>query len=539
MESRGRHPNLSFFGFTATPKAKTLEAFGRPGSDGKPVPFHLYSMRQAIEENFILDVLQNYTTYKTYYRLLKSIEDDPKVDKRRASAALARFMSLHPHNIAQKTEVIVEHFRQKVRHKIGGKAKAMLVTSSRLHAVRYKRAFDKYIAEHGYSDVKALVAFSGTVRDPDSGGEYTEPGMNGGIPETELPARFATTEYQLLLVANKYQTGYDQPLLHTMYVDKRLDGVQAVQTLSRLNRTHPGKTDTFVLDFVNEAPDIQRAFQPYYEQTAESERADPQHLYQLQHELDAVSVYFQSEVEAFCAVFYAPKAKQTEKDHAEMYRHLNPAVDRFRALKSDDQELFRTRLIAFIQLYAFLSEVMPFRDVDLEKLYTFMRFLRLRLPVEGRDPLKLDDDVALKYYRLQKISEGGILLTPGAGTVDPPSAVGTRVAEKEPEYLSKVIDILNERFGTAFTPADELFFEQVREQARTDAEVVQRAVANPYDNFALAVRKRLLDMVVERLDKNQAIVGRYVDDEAFQDVAFTEMARRIYEDINRSDSAPR
>jgi type I restriction enzyme, R subunit len=531
MQSRGRHPNLSFFGFTATPKAKTLEVFGRPGPDGKPVPFHLYSMRQAIEEHFILDVLRTYTTYKTYYRLLKAVEDDPKVDKRRASAALARFMSLHPHNIAQKIEVIVEHFRANVRHRIGGKAKAMVVTPSRLHAVRYKHAFDRYVAEHGYTDVRALVAFSGTVRDPETGYEYTEPGMNHGISETELRNVFATAEYQLLLVANKYQTGYDQPLLHTMYVDKRLDGVQAVQTLSRLNRTHPGKTDTFVLDFVNEAADIQQAFQPYYEQTTESERADPQHLYQLQYDLDAASIYYQTEVEAFSAVFYAPKAQQTEKDHAEMYRHLNPAVDRFKALDEDARALFRKRLVAFINLYAFLCEVMPFRDAALEKLYTFGRFLRLRLPVDRDDPLALDDDVALKYYRLQKISEGQITLTGGGGPVAPPTAVGTQVTPKQEEYLSKVIDTLNERFGTSFTTADELFFEQVREQAKADAEVVQRAVANPYDNFALAVRQRLLDMVVERLDKNQVIVGRYVDDEEFRDVAFTEMARRIYEDV--------
>ena len=277
MAKRGRQPNISFFAFTATPKYKTLEVFGRPGADGKPEPFHLYSMRQAIEEGFILDVLKNYTTYKTYYRLIKSIEDDPEVDKRKAARALARFMSLHPYNIAQKTEVMVEHFRHFTLHKIGGKAKAMVTTSSRLHAVRYKQAFDKYIAEKGYKGIKTLVAFSGTVVDPDAPGvEYTEVGMNGGIREKELPERFGTDQYQVLLVAEKYQTGFDQPLLHTMYVDKRLSGIQAVQTLSRLNRINPGKEDTFVLDFVNEPEEILAAFQPYYEQTLIGERADPQ-----------------------------------------------------------------------------------------------------------------------------------------------------------------------------------------------------------------------------------------------------------------------
>ena len=266
MKRRGRQPNISFFAFTATPKYKTLEMFGRPGSDEKPEPFHLYSMRQAIEERFILDVLKNYTTYKTYYRLVKSIADDPEVDKRKAAKALTRYLSIHPHNIAQKTKIMVEHFRQFVKPKIGGRAKAMVVTPSRLHAVRYKKAFDKYINENWYADIKTLVAFSGTVVDPTFPEiEYTEVSMNNRIKEKELPEKFASDEYQILIVAEKYQTGFDQPLLHTMYVDKRLSGVQAVQTLSRLNRIHPGKVDTFVLDFVNDAKEIQDSFQPYYE----------------------------------------------------------------------------------------------------------------------------------------------------------------------------------------------------------------------------------------------------------------------------------
>jgi type I restriction enzyme R subunit len=243
------------------------------GSSGKPEPFHIYSMRQAIEEEFILDVLTNYTTYKTYYRLLKAAEDDPKLPKKKAARALAKFVSFHPYNIEQKTEVMVEHFRRSVKQRLGGQAKAMVVTSSRLHAVRYKLAFDQYIAENGYTDIRILVAFSGKLKDPDTGKEYTEPGMNRDvvtgkpISETQLPERFESSDYQILLVANKYQTGFDQPLLRTMYVDKRLDGVQAVQTLSRLNRMIAGKDAPFVLDFINEAEDIFRAFKPYYDKT--------------------------------------------------------------------------------------------------------------------------------------------------------------------------------------------------------------------------------------------------------------------------------
>ncbi|MEM7519299.1 MAG: type I restriction endonuclease subunit R, partial [Planctomycetota bacterium] len=266
MASRGKQPNLSFFAFTATPKGKTLELFGRPGSAGVPEPYHLYSMRQAIEEGFILDVLANYTTYATYYKLLKAAEDDPDLPKKKAARVLAKFLSLHPYNIEQKTEVIVEHFRRSVMPRLDGRAKAMVVATSRLHAVRYKLAFDRYLTDTGYEGIRSLVAFSGKVTDPDTGSEYTEPGMNTDavtgkpISEAALPGRFETPDYQVLLVANKYQTGFDQPLLCAMYVDKRLDGVQAVQTLSRLNRMIPGKEEPFVLDFVNDSEDIYRAF---------------------------------------------------------------------------------------------------------------------------------------------------------------------------------------------------------------------------------------------------------------------------------------
>ncbi len=544
MESRGRQPNLSFFAFTATPKAKTLEVFGRRGPDGKPYPFHLYSMRQAIEEHFILDVLKNYTTYKTYWRLVNATTDDPIVPKKQAAVQLARFVSLHPHNIAQKTEVMIEHFRTKVKHKLGGRAKAMVVTSSRLHAIRYKQAFEKYLAEKGYQDIGVLVAFSGEVEDPEIPGFlYTEVGMNQRmnqrIGEKELPDKFDTDAYRLLLVANKYQTGFDQPALHTMYVDKRLSGVRAVQTLSGLNRTAPGKDDTFVLDFVNEAEEIRRSFQPYYEQTTVAETADPNQLYELEHQLDAAQVYSQSEVEAFCKVFFAPKQKRTVADNAEMYRHLAPAVDRFKALSLDKQEEFRERLSAFDRLYSFLAQVMPFTDPDLEKLYTFGRFLELKRPQDPRRaPLKLDDDVALAFYRLDKISEGRIDLEPGdAAGVKGPSDLGTRKAEEKQVKLSEIIDLLNERFGTEFTKADALFFESVIEQAKADEEVQKRAAANAFDNFALAMKDKLRDAFIERIDTNAEIVAKYMHEAAFQRVAFEALVRRIYDEL-RPGPAP-
>ncbi|MBW2631893.1 MAG: type I restriction endonuclease subunit R [Deltaproteobacteria bacterium] len=535
MAKRGKQPNISFFAFTATPKHKTLEVFGQPGPDGKPCPFHLYSMRQAIEENFILDVLKHYTTYKTYYRLIKSIEDDPEVDKKKAARALARFVSFHPHNIAQKTEVMVEHFQHFTRHKIGGKAKAMVVTSSRLHAVRYKQSFDKYIAEKGYTGIKTLVAFSGTVIDLDiPGKEYTEVGMNKGIKEKELPKKFATDEYQVLLVAEKYQTGFDQPLLHTMYVDKRLAGIQAVQTLSRLNRTHPGKEDTFVLDFVNETQEILNAFQPYYEETVIGEQAQPQQLYELQAKLDAQQVYYKGEVEAFSKVFYKPREQQTTADHATMNTCIDPAVNRFKELDEDTQEEFRGWLTAYRNLYAFLSQVIPFQDSDLEKLYSYIRFLLTKLPKRNLGPMyHFDDEIALKYYRLQKISEGSIAMQPGEIVpVYGPTEVGTGVSHGEQIELSQLIDILNERFGTNFKPGDQLFFDSIREDAMADSGLRQAALANTMENFGYVFLKALEGLFIDRMEQNEDITARYLNEKDFQKTVGQQLLKQVYEQVH-------
>ena len=491
-------------------------------------------MRQAIEEGFILDVLKNYTTYKTYWKLLKQSSDDPKVPKRETAAQLARFVSLHPHNIAQKTEVMVEHFRGRVKHKIGGKAKAMVVTASRLHAVRYRQAFDKYIAEKGYTDVGVLVAFSGTVEDPDiSGSAFTEPGMNKGIREDQLRGQFDTVAFNLLIVANKYQTGFDQPLLHTMYVDKRLSGVQAVQTLSRLNRTCRGKEDTFVLDFVNDEEEIRRSFQPYYEQTTVAEPADPQNLYKLQHALEQAHVYTASEVESLCKVFYKPKKAQTTADHAEMYRHLAPAVDRFKALQPEAQDEFRVALGAYVKLYAFLSQILPFTDPDLEKLYTFGRFLETRLPPDPRKaPLKLDAETVLSYYRLDLVRDGTIPLKAGEEAfVYGPTEAGTKRGASEVVKLSEIIEILNERFGTNFNNADQLAIDSVAEELKADQTVQQHASVNPLDNFALAVKGKIEGAFVDRMDKNADIAARFLNDADFRAVLTDYLVKKVHADL--------
>jgi type I restriction enzyme R subunit len=373
MEKRGRLPNLSTFAFTATPKPKTLELFGTKRPDGRFAPFHLYSMRQAIEEGFILDVLVNYATYKAYWRLLKKVEDDPRYDKKKAEYLLKSFVELHPHAIGEKVKVCVEHFAANVSGEISGRAKAMIVTRSRLHAVRYRLGVDKYLAERGYP-FKALVAFSGKVED--GGQSYTESGMNG-LPEAQTAKTFERPEYRFLIVANKFQTGFDQPLLHTMYVDKKLGGVNAVQTLSRLNRTHPEKKGTLVLDFANESEEIRAAFEPYYETTLLSEATDPNLLYELQTRLGAFPVYGGSDVEAFAKVYFDAKATQDR-----LYAVLAPVVEHFGALSAEEQQDFRGQLTDYVRLYVFLAQVLTFTDPDLEKLYVFARHLRRRLPAD-------------------------------------------------------------------------------------------------------------------------------------------------------------
>ncbi len=539
MESRGRQKNLSFFAFTATPKGKTLELFGRKGADGKPEAFHTYSMKQAIEEEFILDVLQRYTTYKTYYKLVKSVEDDPSMPKKKAQKKLGKFMALHPHNIEQKTEVIIEHFRGHVRNKLGGRAKAMVVAGSRLHAVRYMLSFQKYLKENNYTDIRPLVAFSGTVKDPDTGNEYTEPTMNidvvtgKNISESQLPDKFETSDYQILLVANKYQTGFDQPLLCAMYVDKRLDGVQAVQTLSRLNRTSPGKEPPFVLDFVNEAEDIYLAFKPYYNVTTLQETSDPNHLEKLKHELNSFQVYLWSEVAGFCHIFYLPQEKQNPSDHARMEKFVAPAKDRFKALDQEKKEAFYEKLTAYVRYYAFISQILPYSDQELEMLYGYGRYLlsHIDLNEDGVNPHP-EKEVLLQYYRLEKIMSGSIVLEDeDVYGVKSPTAVGTSAAKDEDKPLSEIIHALNERFGTDFTEEDRLFFEQIKEKATKDERVVQTAKANPLDKFELGIKAIIESLMMQRMAENDTIVTRYMDDKDFQNEVFPRLAREIYRSV--------
>ena len=529
---RPKQPNLSFFAFTATPKFKTLAVFNEPGTNGK-APFHHYSMHQAIEEGFIHDVLEHYTTYKRYYKLIQKAEHDPEVPRRKATNALARFVAFHDYEIAQKVEVIVEHFRTHTRHKIGGRAKAMVVTGSREHAVRYKLGFDKYIKDKGYTDVKSLVAFSGEIMLKEFGDKkFTEVGMNNGIKESELPEKFNTEEYQVLLVAEKYQIGFDQPLLHSMYVDKRLSGIQAVQTLSRLNRTTRGKTDTFVLDFVNEPADIYLAFKPYYEVTPKGDDTDPQQLNTLAHTLAGWKIYTKEEVNGWCEIWFRNRMNPTGGEHKKLNGLLDLAVERFKTLGEEDQNLLKGQLISFRNLYSFVSQIIPYQDSEHEKLYTYARFLLTKLPrTADTRSVRVDDEVELKYYRLQKISEGAIDLKAGEPeALYGPTEVGTGQADEDVS-LSTLVVKLNERFGTEFTLADQLFFDQVRETAVTNEQLRQAVMANSIENFAPVFNKQLENLFVERIEGNEEIFVRLMNDEAFKDVAASYLMKAVYQQI--------
>jgi type I restriction enzyme R subunit len=530
---RARQPNLSFFAFTATPKFKTKVLFDEPGPSGTS-PFHEYTMRQAIEEGFIMDVLANYTTYKRFFGLIKQVEDDPEVPRKKAAKALTRYLELHPVNIEQVVSVIVEHFRLYVMHELGGRAKAMVVTGSRLAAVRYKLAFDRYIKAQGYSGIRSLVAFSGTVEDPDDpGASYTEVSMNDGLAESELPETFERDDYRVLLVAEKYQTGFDQPLLQTMYVVKKLAGVQAVQTLSRLNRMAPGKARTFVLDFANEEADICKAFKPYYETTPVGENADPHRLSELQHRLLEWAIFAPDDVNVFAEVWYRGKRDHSASDHRLMNAVLDAVVERFKERTDVEQDEFRGQLTAYRNLYAFLSQIIPYQDSELEKFYAFVRNLIAKLPPPGDgQAFALDDEVALRFFRLQQMTDGSIDL--GYGEADPlkgPTDVGTGGLKEEGVSLSTLVAKLNERFGTDFTEADQLFFDQIRATAEGDEKIVEAARANNLANFSAYLERMLDELFIDRMEGNEEIFSRVMTDKAFRSAAHEHLALEIFRRI--------
>ncbi|MCT4595918.1 MAG: type I restriction endonuclease [Anaeromicrobium sp.] len=511
--------NVSFFAFTATPKGTTLKLFGIPvdieslNAREKYRPFHIYSMKQAIEEGFILDVLNNYMTYKMYYNVNKKIEEDPSFDKSKATKSIAKYVSLHPHNISQKTEIIIEHFKNHIMKKIGGKAKAMVVTASRLHAVRYKIAFDKYIKRMGYEDLKTLVAFSGKVKDNEV--EYKETSMNEGVSETRLPKAFEKDESRILIVANKYQTGFDQPKLHTMYVDKKLSGVRAVQTLSRLNRIYPGKEDTFVLDFVNEPEEILSAFKPFYKITTLNNDIDPNEIYTTERTIYDKQVINREDVILFTEIYF--KDKHSKSDISTMNHLVDNSLNRMEDFSREEILEFKTIITKFINLYNLIIQVAPIIDSDLHRLSVYLRFLLKKINVESTGGVDITDKILLQYYKLEKKTEGSIYLEQGEDIgVNIKVAGGGQVSEPETDYLSNIINKLNDRFGTNFSESEKLAVEQIRNNLKINEELKLKAENNSYDDFKYAFEPSFLDGVIEEYDKNQEFYGKILQDDNFR-----------------------
>lgn len=460
MLSHGHHKNLSFFAFTATPKSKTLQLFGEKLPDDRIVPFHVYSMRQAIEEGFILDVLQNYTTYRNYYKLAKSIPDNPEMPTTAAMKAARRFEELHPYNLQAKAQLIVETFREVTRPAIGGTGKMMVVTSSRLAAIRYYHAIHHVIQDNGYKDISVMVAFSGSVKDPEypDGMEYTEGGMNRDsqgkrVSESQTKAVFHD-EGGILIVAEKYQTGFDEPHLHTMIVDKRLRDVKAVQTLSRLNRIYPGKEDTFILDFVNTSDEIREAFQPYYQETGLEEELDVNRIYSKRKELREFHVYNDADVRAVCNV-YADMRGTERARQGRITSALRPVVEAYNGLTEKERSLFRRTIRAFVKWERFIDQVTRIFDRELREEAIFCDYLSRLLPDAPTESVNLEKCLALEFYKLDQTFHGAIALEAKATDLPAPEIKPSapRMEERR-SLLDEVVAAINERYQGDFTEAD-------------------------------------------------------------------------------------
>lgn len=524
IESYRNLKNISFFAFTATPKNKTLEMFGMPDEYGHYYPFHTYTMKQAIEEGFILDVLKNYLTYPTYFKLVKKIQDDPEYDEKKAKRLLRNFVEKHPVAIARKTDIMLNHFMCSTIRKINGKAKAMVVTRSRLHAVLYKKAFDKLIKENNYP-IKTLVAFTGVVRHDEQ--EYTENSMNDLPPKKEIRNAFEEDQYKILIVANKFQTGFDQPLLHTMYVDKMLNEITAVQTLCRVNRIHPNKNGTLILDFANKTEVIQKAFQPYYEATFLKEATDPHKLYELEEKLLDYQVFDQSDVETFV------KARKKGEPQPKLHNILSPVVNEFRQKTKKEQVEFKKTLRRYQSIYSFLSQLIPFSDINLEKIYIFNKFLSKKLPtINNPLPFSVLQDVDIDSYKIVKKGKKEIKIE-SEGELKPISAGVGEYAPDINTKLSKIIKDLNDAFGTDFTDDDKIFLGRVKDNLLENKELLSKMEHNSKENVKAVFDKYFNQEMNKLLNSNMNFYKRIVDNEKLRKILKTALFDLLYFEFNK------
>lgn len=543
--THGKHMNLSFFAFTATPKEKTLEMFGEKQSDGTFRPYHNYSMRQAVEEEFIIDVLKNYMTYKTCFKIAKNTPDNPEVPTTKAVKAVRRYQELHPHNLQQKTAVIVEQFREITKNKIGGNAKAMVVTASRLHAVRYYHEFKRYIEKNKYDDIDILIAFSGVINDLNEHGEtvaYTEESLNkrtdgSTIKEKQLPEDFHH-DFNCLIVAEKYQTGFDEPLLHTMFVDKKLEGVKAVQTLSRLNRTCRGKDDTFILDFVNSVDDMKKSFSRFYEATMLDEEINVNLIYQTQSLLRKFKIYNDADIESFIKIYYK-NGDQTDKDLGRMTALLKPVIDRYNDLDIEKRYEYRMTIRNFNKWYSYIVQIIRMFDKNLQMEFAFTSYLAKMIPKESDKKINIEDKLRLEFYKLEEIFKGEIILETNSTyqtLTNPKRFVPESVVVSEDELLENIIRKINERFNGTFTEGDKvivetIYYKVVKDNKKlkayaknNDAEVFERSI------FPEIFKKIAQECYMESMTS----FSKLFENQKFYTSVMEEIAKESYKDLRSS-----
>jgi type I restriction enzyme, R subunit len=514
ISARGPQNTISYYAFTATPKEDTLKLFGVPVEGQKSSPFHTYSMRQAIQEGFILNVLENYSTYESQFKIVQTCSENKTVDGKKAKQALQKYVDSHYLNIPKKSKIIVEHFRDHTRLKIGEKAKAMVVCSSRNAAFNYKTEIDEYIEKHNYKKIKTMIAFSGELKD-ELGNIFTENSLNHTKSDKEFREKFNSREYNILIVAEKYQTGFDQPLLHTMYVDKKLRGIKAVQTLSRLNRPDDGKTDTFVMDFKNNVDEIFNAFNPYYEQTSLVDNTNPQYLSNLYNMLMEFEIILPVDLDNFAKIFYKLRSEQTEEDYSKLIHSISPISTRFTDIDEKIQDDFRVKIKKYLECYLFMSQIIRYDNTNFEKLSGLLRFI-ITQPTFVKSGSKLPNfqgDISLQWYRLEKTYDGKILLGQAEdlninrnfGRSKPPDVLTT---------LSEVIYSLNQSFG-GLADADTITLTKWFEEIKKDETLHQIAQENPFDDFFVQFKKKFMLLIIE-YDIDDTLAQRIYTDTSLQ-----------------------
>ncbi|RHH34235.1 type I restriction endonuclease subunit R [Collinsella sp. AM18-10] len=526
LASHGRHKNLTFVAFTATPKEQTLEMFGDEWPDGTFHPFHIYSMRQAIEEGFIMDPLANYVSYSEAVELARTVPDNPDVPSSPTLKLLRKYKELHPYALGQKAEIIVETFRNVTRTKIRGKGKMMVVTASRLATVRYYHEIKRYMQKKGYDDIEVLVAFSGAISDPTDGPggpEYTEPSINVGhdgqrVAESQTKAEFHNYG-DVLVVAEKYQTGFDEPLLHTLVVDKKLRDVKAVQTLCRVNRIHPDKEDTYILDFVNKPEDIQKAFERFYTETSLSEQINTDLLYQVQTDIRGYGLYDESDIEAAAEiVFTDDKGKSQGNVQGKLAAVLKPAVSRYNELDDDSRYQVRRKVRSFCKWYTYITQIVRMFDRDLHKEYVYLSYLRHLLKVEKIPVEAVDDKVEMRFYKLKQEFEGSISLEPGGGVLDPGGAAKTLTPDKKRDPLQALVDKFNEQWAGNFTEGDRVVIDTLWKRIAENPQVADTIRRDGRQVFESSLLPKVFDEEARRayVENTDSFTSLFEDSEKYR-----------------------